>query len=83
MWRTFESVEVMNGWRDAPHCWWRYLLLPFSWKNCRPLGWFMFSAFGFSFFLMYRLSDEEHRKAVAAGRKLIDWAKKNGRRKTD
>jgi len=51
------KVHVMNGWRDSPHCWWRYLLLPFQWEHVkhpqRWQGWYMLSLFGFAFFFTY------------------------------
>lgn len=68
----------MNGWHDAPHFWWRYLLLPFSWETCRALGWVNFSAFGFVFFWMLKLTPEEDRIAISNGRKIKAWAMKNG-----
>jgi hypothetical protein len=42
----------MNGWRDAPHQWKRYLFLPFGWELVRHqgMGWFRFDIFGFSIF---------------------------------
>jgi hypothetical protein len=46
--------QVMNGWRDAPHCWRYYLFLPFGWEKVQdpkgPHGWFSLSFFGFVFF---------------------------------
>ena len=41
-------IGVMNGWRDAPHHWWRYLLLPLQ-MNSTP-QWRCVSLFGFAFF---------------------------------
>jgi len=44
------KLHVMNGWKDAPHNWRRYLFLPFCfWKTS---GWYELSAFGFVFFWM-------------------------------
>lgn len=42
----------MNGWRDAPHHWWRYLLTPFSWEETP--AWYSLSLFGFVFFFERR-----------------------------
>lgn len=38
----------MNGWKEAPHCWWRYLVTPFGW-DFNP-AWKSISLFGFVFF---------------------------------
>jgi hypothetical protein len=53
----FKRFHVMNGWRDAPHCWWRFLLLPFRWEVVkappgRAGGWISVSFFGFVVFWM-------------------------------
>ena len=47
-----KRIVVMNGWVDAPHCWRRYILLPFQWDRVsyKDRGWIMFSVFGFAFF---------------------------------
>ena len=42
-------IGVMNGWRDAPHLWWRFILLPLGRVN-KPPGWLVISLFGFVFF---------------------------------
>ena len=42
-------IAVMNGWRDAPHQWWRYIVLPFGWDSTPQ--WRSFSLFGFVFFI--------------------------------
>jgi len=41
-------LAMMNGWKDAPQHWWRYLLLPFRWE--RTPAWVSVSMFGFVFF---------------------------------
>lgn len=41
-------ICVMNGWRDAPEHWWRYLVLPFRYE--RTHGWRSVGLFGFVFF---------------------------------
>jgi hypothetical protein len=46
-------IAVMNGWKDAPHHWWRYLLLPYHFGSAKPAGWFVVSLFGFAFFFEY------------------------------
>ena len=54
-------LVVMNGWRDAPHCWWRYLLMPFGWDRAKPPGrktqWVSLSLFGFAFFWIFDGND--------------------------
>lgn len=42
-------IGVMNGWRDAPHLWWRFILLPLGMDNI-PGHWRSVSLFGFTFF---------------------------------
>jgi len=41
-------IGVLNGWREVPSCWWRYLLLPFGWDSTP--AWFSVSVFGFVVF---------------------------------
>ena len=77
----FNRISVMNGWVDAPHCWWRYLLLPFGWDSARRwLGWYSVSFFGFTFFWRCDLTEEEERVVRENGKKLMKWVEKNGRR---
>lgn len=42
-------LHVMNGWREAPHHWWRYLLLPLRYE--RTPAWVSLGLFGFTFFV--------------------------------
>lgn len=42
-------IGVMNGWTEAPHQRWRYILLPFGWQ--RTPAWVSVSLFGFVFFI--------------------------------
>lgn len=44
------NVVVMNGWKDAPHQWWRFLLLPFRWE--KTPAWYSMSICGFVFFIL-------------------------------
>lgn len=43
---------AMNGWKNAPHHWWRYIVLPFSWErfDLGARGHFRISLFGFALF---------------------------------
>lgn len=41
-------ISMMNGWKDAPEYWLRYLILPFGW-DFNP-AWKRVSFFGFVFF---------------------------------
>ena len=43
-------IGVMNGWRDAPHHWWRYLLLPLGRVDHVPGSWWSISLFGLVLF---------------------------------
>lgn len=49
------KVAVINGWREAPHQWWRYLILPFGWDGVthNGMGWVCLSAFGFAIFVYW------------------------------
>lgn len=41
-------LGYMNGWKTAPHCWWRFLLLPLSFESnevFKSLGLFGFVIF--------------------------------------
>lgn len=51
-------LGTMNGWKGAPHLWWRYLLLPLSWQ-VMPACWTSISLFGFVVFI----ETESQRKA--------------------
>ena len=44
------KLRMMNGWREAPHLWWRYLLLPFRFEWA-PWGCTV-GLFGFVFFVL-------------------------------
>lgn len=44
-------IHVMNGWKEAPHCW-MYHLKPLSWDNTP--GWISVTVFGFVFFAQTR-----------------------------
>ena len=77
----FERIHVMNNWRNGGWRYaWRFLLLPFGWDHtARPyLGWSSFSAFGFTLFWMYKLTESQRRVAVANGRKIMAWVRKHG-----
>jgi hypothetical protein len=78
--QIFDRIEVLNGWSDAPRYWWVYLLLPFRWEKCKALGWSSFSAFGFTFFWIHKLTPEEEKVVLANGKKMMDWVKKHGDR---
>lgn len=41
-------LGTMNGWKLAPHCWWRYLILPFRYE--RTPQWTSVGLFGFVVF---------------------------------
>lgn len=41
---------VMNGWKSAPHYWWRYMLIPI-WIKKYHNGVFELSMIGFVFFV--------------------------------
>jgi hypothetical protein len=71
--KIFDRIHVMNGWRLGPHCWWRFLLMPFGWDTGarRILGWTSFSAFGFTFFWMHKLTEEQERMARQNGKKFL------------
>jgi hypothetical protein len=52
-----KRIHVMNGWQNAPHQWWRFLLLPFGWDFGpwkHDQGWFSVSMFGFTFIWLKR-----------------------------
>ena len=42
-------LGTMNGWKAAPHCWWRYLITPIDWQ-VTP-AWTSISLFGFVVFI--------------------------------
>lgn len=42
-------LGTMNGWKDAPHCWKRFLLLPINW-DVTP-AYTSISIFGFVIFI--------------------------------
>lgn len=42
-------IAVQNGWRLAPHQWWRFILTPVNWDRTPPTWWCL-SVFGFVFF---------------------------------
>lgn len=42
------SIDVMNGWKAAPHCWKTYLTRPIKFEST-PI-WFCVSFFGFAIF---------------------------------
>jgi hypothetical protein len=46
--KLHSRFALMNGWKDAPHLWRRFLFLPFAFE-ITP-GWFSVSAFGFVVF---------------------------------
>lgn len=45
-------IGFMNGWRLAPHCWWRFIVSPIGWDI--TLGWWSVSIVGFVFFFERR-----------------------------
>jgi hypothetical protein len=42
-------IGVMNGWKECPSKWWRYILLPYKREVCPE--WTAISVFGFVFFI--------------------------------
>ena len=44
------KIELINGWKQAPHCWRRYIFKPLSFE--RTPGWFVVTIFGFVFFFL-------------------------------
>jgi hypothetical protein len=49
------NVKIINGWKEAPHQWWRYLLLPFGWDRFvyQDHGQVTISLFGFAFVIWW------------------------------
>ena len=47
-----DRFYVENGWKLAPHQWWRFLLMPFGWQRVSTYGggYFSLSVFGFAIF---------------------------------
>lgn len=43
-------IEIMNGWKEAPHCWKQFLANPIAWK--KTIGWFEIEIFGFVVFFL-------------------------------
>lgn len=45
------KLTVFNGWKDCPHLWWSFLILPFGWDLSRykGRGQLNISLFGFAF----------------------------------
>lgn len=76
----FSRINVMSGWHwDLRHCWWRYVVMPIGkWERVDAMGWSSISIFGVAFFWMHKLSPEQERRAILNGRKVKEWAKKNG-----
>lgn len=42
-------IGTMNGWKDAPHCWRKFLFKPFMFRRYH-LNVFQFGIFGFVLF---------------------------------
>jgi hypothetical protein len=71
----------MNGWTDAPtRFWWRFVVLPFGWDECRPLGWWAISFFGFTFFFDLKLTKEQEEMVKRNNKKMLAWVEKHGQR---
>ena len=57
----------MNGWKQSPQHWWRYLLLPIGWEVI-PACWTRINIFGFAVIVE---TDKQRRDRAAAMREKL------------